>query len=54
MEGDDKSIHSGTTAVSKPNSVRIISDFYTKDSEFLLKILHGTYIEALSTIESYG
>ncbi|KAL4481803.1 hypothetical protein ABPG74_007892 [Tetrahymena malaccensis] len=51
---DDKSVHSGTTAVTKPNTVRIISDFYSKDSEFLLKILHGTHIEALSTIESYA
>jgi len=47
-------VHSATTAITKPNPVKVISDFFSRDSEFILKILHGTYIEALSSIESYS
>ncbi len=39
--------------MSKPNPIKVISDFYTPDSSFTVKLLSGNYVRGLSNINHY-
>lgn len=53
VEEKEEDQKSSGTIIEKPNVIRIVSDFYNKDSLFALQIIAGKYSRSLTNVHDY-